>query len=309
MSIPVIPSYAMPQADGFPANRVKWQVDPQRAVLLIHDMQEYFLRFYGAGNPLLADLVEHIAAIRRWAKAAGVPVVYTAQPSRQSAQDRALLNDMWGPGLTTAEPALQAVTAALAPDAGDTVLVKWRYSAFQRSPLQQMMQDWGRDQLLIVGVYAHIGCMTTALDAFMRDIQPFLVGDAVADFSEQEHRMALTYVAGRCGSVISTAQLLAGPASELNLSIKPGINPGLSRTWLERLLQSYIDESEGAFGADDNLMDYGLDSVQVMSLVAECEKHGLTLSFEELAAHPTLNAWWELLAHKQANKQANKQAA
>lgn len=295
----------MPQADGFPANRVTWQVAPRRAVLLIHDMQEYFLRFYGAGNPLLADLVTHIAAIRRWAKAAGVPVVYTAQPSQQSAQDRALLNDMWGPGLTMAEPALQAVTAALAPDADDTVLVKWRYSAFQRSPLQHMMQDWKRDQLLIVGVYAHIGCMTTALDAFMRDIQPFLVGDAVADFSEQEHRMALTYVAGRCGSVISTAQLLAGPALDAGL--------GLSRTWLEQLLRGYIDDSEGAFGGDDNLMDFGLDSVQVMSLVAECEKHGVSVSFEELAVHPTLNAWWELLAHKLAhklaNKQVNKQAA
>ena len=289
----------MPQADGFPANRVTWQIAPRRAVLLIHDMQEYFLRFYGAGNPLLADLVTHIAAIRRWAKAAGVPVVYTAQPSQQSAQDRALLNDMWGPGLTMAEPALQAVTAALAPDADDTVLVKWRYSAFQRSPLQHMMQDWKRDQLLIVGVYAHIGCMTTALDAFMRDIQPFLVGDAVADFSEQEHRMALTYVAGRCGSVISTAQLLAGPALDAGLD--------LSRTWLEQLLRGYIDDSEGAFGGDDNLMDFGLDSVQVMSLVAECEKHGVSVSFEELAVHPTLNAWWELLAHKLANKLANKQ--
>lgn len=289
MAIPSIPSYAMPQASSFPANRVHWQVNPARAVLLIHDMQEYFLRFYGENNPLAETLVANIAAIRRWAKQAGVPVVYTAQPSEQSAADRALLNDVWGPGLTAADPRLKQVVAALAPDSQDTVLVKWRYSAFQRSSLQQLMQDWQRDQLIIVGVYAHIGCMTTALDAFMRDIKTFLVGDAVADFTEQEHRMALTYIAGRCGAVVSSAQVLATAAGE-----------DFSREWLKRQVLQFIAEDEGEVDSDGNLMDYGLDSVQVMSLIAKWEKLGLKIQFEELAKEASLNAWWSVIEKKRA---------
>ena len=29
-----------------PENRVSWQLDAQRAVLLVHDMQDYFIDFY-----------------------------------------------------------------------------------------------------------------------------------------------------------------------------------------------------------------------------------------------------------------------
>jgi len=204
MSIAKIADYPMPLADSFPANRTAWQIKPSRAVLLMHDMQVYFLRFYAPDSALVATLLNHLVRLRQWADRHGVPVVYSAQPHVQSPSERALLNDMWGPGLTAVEPEQQRIVDALAPGAGDTVLSKWRYSAFQRTDLLQRMQGWKRDQLLIGGIYAHIGCMVTAVDAFMRDVQAFLVGDAVADFSLARHHMALDYVATRCGQVVDT---------------------------------------------------------------------------------------------------------
>lgn len=286
MAIPSITSYPLPVAAELPVNRVQWKVVPQRAVLLIHDMQDYFLRFYGADNPLVTQLLANIVAIRQWAKAQGIPVVYTAQPAEQRPEDRALLNDMWGPGLTAADPALKAVVHAIAPETDDTVLVKWRYSAFQRSDLQERMQQWQRDQLIIVGVYAHIGCMTTALDAFMRDIQAFMVADAVADFSEQEHHMALNFIAGRCGAVITREQLLVPEFASL------------SSEWLLGQVAGYLQTSVNDIDANENLMDYGLDSIQVMSLITHWEKLGVKLRFEELAEQPSLNAWWKLIEQK-----------
>jgi bifunctional isochorismate lyase/aryl carrier protein len=38
----------------------------------------------------------------------------------------------------------------------------------------------------------------------------------------------------------------------------------------------------------------------VMALVAEWKKLGLDVNFADLAKTPTLNAWWDLLAQRQA---------
>ncbi|EAA2152237.1 isochorismatase family protein, partial [Salmonella enterica subsp. enterica serovar Oranienburg] len=186
MAIPKLQSYALPTALDIPTNKVNWAFEPERAALLIHDMQDYFVSFWGRNCPMMDQVIANIAALRQYCKEHHIPVYYTAQPKEQSDEDRALLNDMWGPGLTRS-PEQQKVVEALTPDEADTVLVKWRYSAFHRSPLEQMLKDTGRNQLIITGVYAHIGCMTTATDAFMRDIKPFMVADALADFSREEH--------------------------------------------------------------------------------------------------------------------------
>lgn len=285
MAIPTITDYPMPDPASFPANRTGWQPDPKRAVLLIHDMQRYFLRFYDAEGELLQRLIANLGRLRGWARAHGVPVVYTAQPHEQPAGDRALLNDMWGPGLTVAEPDLQQVVAELSPDRDDIVLTKWRYSAFKRSDLLERMRALGRDQLVIGGVYAHIGCMVTAVDAFMSDIQPFLVGDAVADFSEAEHRMALRYVATRCGALVATAALSAAP------------RPTASREWLQaRVLELVEDETQ--LDPEENLIFYGLDSIQVMALAGELKERGVEVGFDDLARVPTLNAWWGLIEQR-----------
>lgn len=209
MALPAVTPYPMPSPEELPANRVSWTIDPQRAVLLVHDLQNHFLTAYTPDTSPTTELLANVGELAKAARASGIPVLYSAQPGGQSPAERGLQQDFWGPGLPDDEHA-KAIAGPVAPEPGDTVLTKWKYSAYVRTDLDERMRAAGRDQIVIVGVYAHIGVLMTAADAWMRDVQAFVVADAVADFSREDHDMALRYAAGRCAVVTTTDTVLKG---------------------------------------------------------------------------------------------------
>ncbi|MCD9028301.1 isochorismatase family protein [Luteimonas sp. BDR2-5] len=207
MGLPRIIPYPLPTAADLPAARGPWLPETGRIALLVHDMQHYFLAAYAADAAPLAPAIGNLARLLAHARARGIPVFYTAQRGDQDRRDRGLQADLWGPGMR-ARAEHEAIADALAPADGDHVLVKHRYSAFQRSNLERMMRARGRDQLLLTGVYAHIGVLSTATDAFQRDIETFVAADAVADFSRADHDLALHWIARTCGVPMTTDRLL-----------------------------------------------------------------------------------------------------
>lgn len=207
-AIPPVISYSMPAGRQLPANTAQWRLDADRAALLIHDMQHYFLRPLAAGGSPYRELVDNIVALRATCDRRGIPVAYTAQPGGMSEPERGLLRQFWGQGMSKrAED--RDVPIELRPRPQDAVFTKWRYSAFFASNLASWLSERGRDQLVVCGVYAHVGILMTTSDAYARDIETFLVSDAVADFSLQDHQMTLDYAAARCAMVCDTTELLA----------------------------------------------------------------------------------------------------
>ncbi|MFJ3585143.1 isochorismatase family protein [Streptomyces sp. NPDC090127] len=206
--IPPIESYPMPAEGELPENTVGWPVDPRRAVLLLHDMQEFFLRPFPRSESPGEALVGNAALLRERCAELGVPVAYTAQPGDMTPEQRGLLKDFWGPGMK-ATPEHRKVVEPLEPAPGDWTFTKWRYSAFFKSDLLERMRSHGRDQLIVCGVYAHVGVLMTAVEAFTNDIETFVVADAVADFSAAYHRLALDYAAQRAARVVSAKTVLS----------------------------------------------------------------------------------------------------
>lgn len=291
MAIPRISAYSLASVQTGFTNKVTWTINAKRAVLLVHDMQNYFVDFYRRDQEPMQSLLRHIETLTTLCRQHNIPVVYTAQPPNQKPHDRALLTDFWGPGLT-GEGNVTAIVDELKPQLTDIQYVKWRYSAFQRTPLMADMLDQGRDQLIICGVYAHIGILSTALEAFMRDVQVFVVADAVADFSPEEHSMALNYIAGRCGKVEKLADVVttlsAAASSSLTLE-------SMTRDLAKILMVPAYD-----IHASDNLLDLGLDSIRLMTLVEQWRAQGATVDFVELAEAATLGDWWAIIEAKAA---------
>ncbi|MFC8847222.1 MULTISPECIES: isochorismatase family protein [unclassified Micromonospora] len=198
-------AYEMPDPEAFPRAVPGWRPDATRSALLVHDMQRYFIDRFASGQQPVTSLVENVAKLVAAARRYAVPVFYTAQPGRMSETERGLLRDFWGPGMKTSTED-RSILPECGPEPGDVVLTKWRYSAFARTDLHDHLVRSGRNQLVVCGVYAHVGVQGTALDSYSRDIETFVVGDAVADFDEPRHLQSLGYVATTCARVVGTTQ-------------------------------------------------------------------------------------------------------
>ncbi len=223
MSIPSVRPYHMPKEKELPANIASWRIGLERSVLLIHDMQHYFIRCFPADQPPVTDLIANISRLRDCCVEMGIPIIYSAQPGGMNDAQRGLLKDFWGPGMSS-EPMQRAIIPELTPRSDDTILTKWRYSAFHRTDLLEFMRSQRRDQIIICGVYAHVGCLMTASEAFSNDIETFLVVDAIADFSDEYHRAAVTYAAQNCAVALATATVLQTMTASPFQSTNPSLN-------------------------------------------------------------------------------------
>lgn len=77
----------------------------------------------------------------------------------------------------------------------------------------------------------------------------------------------------------------------------------MSQFTLERMradVARMLREEPEAIGLDDNLMDWGLDSMRLLDLVLQWNKDGLGLDVMEIGAETSLNGWWRIVQQHQA---------
>lgn len=296
MTLPVGIDYEAPVTD-LPVSRATWSLDAGRAAVLVHDLQRYFVTPYADGCPALTGAIEAAARLVAAARAAGVPVFYTAQQGDQDPGERGLQGHLWGPGMR-AVPEHTAILAEVAPSEGEVIVEKHRYSAFARTDLADRLAAAGRDQLIVAGVYAHIGITATAMDAFQREIHPFVVADAIADLGPEQHRSALEVIASCCGVVVLSADVLAGlGAGAATSEVDAGrVDAGrVDGGWDERFQGALApllapEAIEAVFSHPDaDLFELGLDSLRAFDLLDVLSDDGLDLDFGEFTRSPTLN--------------------
>lgn len=74
---------------------------------------------------------------------------------------------------------------------------------------------------------------------------------------------------------------------------------------LERMradIAALVDEAPEELEDDDNLLDWGLDSMRIFNLTVEWSQYGAELGFADLAEAPTLADWWQMVERQQSEQ-------
>jgi len=88
---------------------------------------------------------------------------------------------------------------AIAPQEGDTFLVKPRYSAFDHTPLDLILRGLEVERLVLAGASTE-GCVAqTAIDAREHGLKVSVLADACATVDERLERVALDYLEAVAG--------------------------------------------------------------------------------------------------------------
>lgn len=164
-------------------------VQPQQGdVLLVVDVLNDFE--HDDGEKLLASFRERAAAMResiRLVRAAGIPVVYVNDDLGRWDSDAPQL------GRDAAKGRGGDMVGTLLPERGDRVLLKQRYSAFDHTPLEILLESLQAERVLLIGA-ATEGCIVqTAIDARERGLKASIIADACASTDPGLEAIALEY--------------------------------------------------------------------------------------------------------------------
>ena len=178
----------------------------EAALLLIDVIND--LEFEGAESLLESALpmARRIAALKKRAKQAGIPVIYVNDNfGRWQSNFNKLLEHCLEDGMRG-----KPLAELLRPDEDDYFVLKPKHSGFYSTTLNTLLDYLGARTLILTGVAANICVLFTANDAYMRDFKLVIPSDCVASKTVEENRYAL-------GQMEKILKADISPSAELDL--------------------------------------------------------------------------------------------
>ncbi len=179
------------------------RIDPLRSVLVVVDMQNYFLKPGFQGEiPVAREIVPAINRAARALRANGGTVVWIQTSSDGADRDWSFMHG----AMVTPERSKRrlaelstgsegfALWPGLETNSADLRITKRRYSAFIQgsSPLEAELRKRSIDTLLIAGTATNVCCESTARDAMMLNFKTVMLADALAAHTTAAHVASLT---------------------------------------------------------------------------------------------------------------------
>jgi nicotinamidase-related amidase len=157
------------------------------ALLLIDVIND--LEFPGAESLAAAagPMARRIAALKRRARAAGIPAIYVNDNfGRWQSDFNKVVQHCLEDGVRGEEMA-----RLLRPEEDDYFVLKPKHSAFYATTLDTLLQYLGAKRLIFTGVAGNICILFSANDAYMRDFELHVPADCIASNTAQENQHAI----------------------------------------------------------------------------------------------------------------------
>jgi nicotinamidase-related amidase len=154
-----------------------------------HEDGDALLQSFRARHSALVEALEH-------ARRSEIPVIYA--------------NDNYGVWDGDSSDLVQHAIAgrggelveAVAPKEGDRFVFKPRYSAFDHTPLDLILQELEIERILLAGAATEMCVVQTAIDAKEEGLKVTILADACATTDERMEQLAFEYAERIVGAVV-----------------------------------------------------------------------------------------------------------
>ena len=200
------------------------RMDPARTVLIIVDMENDFIK-PGASFEVQAgrEMLPQLKALIAFCRGTGVSVIYTTHAHRADGSDAGRFADIYpaiaeGKGLVDGSDGIK-IYDQIAPEPGEVVIKKHRYSAFFGTDLDIILRGLSTNTVIVTGVTTENCCHATARDAMFHDYRVAFISDCTATFdypdvgcgalsADKLHRYTLITLAFSTAHVMTAAECM-----------------------------------------------------------------------------------------------------
>jgi gluconolactonase len=194
-------------------------LDPERAVLIIQDMQNDVMMDGGAwaetgapGHAKEQNAVENVKQLAEACRAAGIPVIHVHYivedgapglklnaPLFQGVKDTGgLVRGSWG-----AAPA-----EGLEPQEGDFVVEKMRMNAWEGTRLESLLKGFGRDTIIVSGAWTNMSVEHTARTGADKGYYMIVPEDGCSTMNAEWHNASIHFALQNVSTVTTCAAVL-----------------------------------------------------------------------------------------------------
>jgi gluconolactonase len=196
------------------------KLDASRCALIIQDLQNDVIieggAFAESGSPEHAkeqNVVENVKALAETAREKGIPVIHVHYIVEEGAaglklnaplfegvkETGALVRGSWG-----AAPA-----EGLEPQDGDHIVEKMRMSAWQDTNLESVLEQEGRDTVIVTGAWTNMSIEHTSRTGADKGYYMVVPEDACSTMNADWHNASINYALQNVASVTNCAEVKA----------------------------------------------------------------------------------------------------